>query len=91
MPAPQKDSLPVMCSPRKVLLEARRDISARKEPKEPFFDRIARAQRDRRVRTSPKQKREWPRRKPHKPPSPPRLLRLTEEQKIKIHGQLQAA
>ena len=91
MPAPQKDSLPVMCSPRKVLLEARRDISARKEPKEPFFDRIARAQRERRVRTSPKQKREWPRRKPHKPPGPPLLLRLTEEQKIKIHEHLQAA
>jgi hypothetical protein len=91
MPASQKGSLPVMCSPRKVLLEARRDISARKEPKEPFFDRIARAQRDRRARTSPKQKREWPRRKPHKPPGPPLLLRLTEEQKIKLHEHLQAA
>lgn len=91
MPAPQKGSLPVMCSPRGVLLEARRDISGRKQPKEPFSERIARAQREQRVRTSAKQKREWPRRKPHTPPHPPLLLRLTEEQKIKIHEQLQAA
>jgi hypothetical protein len=91
MPVPQKGNLPVMCSPRGVLLEARRDISARKEPKEPFRERIARAQRERRARTSAKQKREWPRRKSHTPPHPPVLLTLTEEQKIKIHQHLQAA
>jgi hypothetical protein len=91
MPAPAKGSLPVMCSPRGVLLEARRDISARKEPKEPFGERISRAQRERRMRTSAKQKREWPRRKPHAPPHPPVLLKLTEKQKIKIHGHLKAA
>ena len=92
MPAPQKGSLPVMCSPRGVLLEARRDISARsKEPREPFSERIARAQREQRVRTSAKQKREWPRRKDHKPPHPPLLLTLTDEQKMKIQQHLQAA
>jgi hypothetical protein len=91
MPAPAKGDLPVMCSPRGVLLEARRDISARGEPKRPFGERIARAQRDQRVRSSAKQKREWPRRKPHTPPHPPVLLKLTEEQKAKIHGHLQAA
>jgi hypothetical protein len=91
MPVPAKGSLPVMCSPRGVLLEARRDISARKEPKKPFRERIARAQREQRVRTSAKQKREWPRRKPHTPPHPPVFLKLTEEQKIKIHEHLQAA
>jgi len=90
MPVPQKDRLPVMCSPRGVLLEARRDISGRKQS-EPFSERIARAQREQRVRTSAKQKREWPRRKPHAPPHPPVLLRLTDEQKFKIQGQLQAA
>jgi hypothetical protein len=91
MPVPKKGNLPVMCSPRGVLLEARRDISSRKEPKKPFSERIARAQRERRERTSAKQKREWPRRKPHTPPHPPALLTLTDEQKIKIHGHLQAA
>jgi hypothetical protein len=91
MPAPAKGNLPVMCSPRAVLLEARRDISARKEPKRPFAERIALARREQRVRSSAKQKREWPRRKPHTPPHPPVFLKLTEEQKTKIHGHLQAA
>ena len=91
MPPASKDGLPVMCSPRHVLLEARRDISARKEPTEPFAERITRAQRERRVRTSAKEKREWPRRKPHTAPHPPVLLRLTDEQKIIIHNNLQAA
>jgi hypothetical protein len=90
MPVPQKGNLPVMCSPRGVLLEARRDISARRAPKEPFSQRITRAQREQRVRTSAKQKREWPRRKAHTPPHPPLLLTLTDEQKTKIHGHLQA-
>ena len=58
---------------------------------EPFSERIARAQREQRVRTSAKQKREWPRRKPHTAPHPPILLRLTDEQKIKIQKHLQAA
>ena len=90
MPAPQIGSLPVMCSPRGVLLEARRDIVAGKEPKRPFRERIARAQREQRVRTSMKQKREWPRRKPHTAPHPPLLLMLSAEQKIKLHEHLQA-
>ena len=90
MPAPPKDSLPIMCSPRGVLLEVRRDMLGRRESK-PFRERIARAQRERRARTSPKQKREWPRRKAHTAPHPPVLLRLTEEQNVKIQQQLQAA
>lgn len=90
MPAPAQGSLPVMCSPRGVLLEARRDISALQQPQRPFGERIAHAKREQRVRNSAKQKREWPRRKPHAPPHPPVLLKLTEEQKIKIHGHLQA-
>lgn len=91
MPVPQPGSLPVMCSPRGVLLEVRREITGRKEPQEPFRERIARAQREQRVRTSAKQKREWPGRRPHAAPHPPLLLKLTDEQKIKIHQQLQAA
>ncbi len=89
-PAP-KNGLPVMCSPRRVLLEVRRDIFARKEPTKPFAERITGAERERRVRTSAKEKREWPRRKRHTPPHPPILLKLTDEQKIVAHKQLQAA
>jgi hypothetical protein len=91
MPAVTKNGPPPMCSPRRVLLETRRDISARKEPKQPFVERIARAERERRERTTAKEKREWPRRKPHTPPHPPNLLTLTDEQKIILHNQLQAA
>ena len=90
MPVPRKGSLPVMCSPRGILLEARRDISARREPRKPFRERIASATRAARAQHA-KQKREWPRRKAHTPPHPPLLLRLTDEQKIKVHKHLQAA
>ncbi len=91
MCAVAKNGLPVMCSPRRVLLEARHDMSARKEPTEPFAERITRAEREQRVRTSAKEKREWPRRKPHTAPHAPILLMLTDEQKLIIHKQLQAA
>jgi hypothetical protein len=90
MPAPKNADLPVMCSPRRVLLEVRREIYGR-NAKIPFAERIARAQRERRERTSPKQKREWPRRKPHTAPHPPNLLKLSDEQKLKIQKYLQAA
>jgi len=90
MPAPKQDTVPVMCSPRGVLLEARRDISGRGQ-RQPFSARIARAQREQRMHNSAKEKREWPRRKPHASPHPPVLLRLTDDQKIKIQQHLQAA
>jgi len=91
MPAAEEGNLPVMCSPRGVLLEVRRDIAGRSKPSRPFTERISRAQRDHRMRTSPKQKREWPRRKAHKPPHPPILLRITEQQKAPTQNSLHAA
>ena len=91
MPAPCKGSLPVMCSARGVLLEIRRDMAGRPKRGKPFTERISHAQRDRRSRTSPKQKREWTRRKDHKPPHPPLLLMMTDQQKAVIHNNLQAA
>lgn len=91
MPAAKQDSLPIMCSPRRVLVEARRDIEKRPGFLEPFTERITRAQRERRSRTTAKQKREWPRRKEHKPPHPPILLRLTDALKTRIKKDLCAA
>jgi hypothetical protein len=91
MPAPRNGSLPTMCSPRGVLLEVRQEMAGRSKPSKPFTSRISRAHRDRRLRTTAKQTREWPRRKDHTPPQPPVLLRLTDEQKIKIQKHLQAA
>lgn len=74
---------PAMASPRQVLLEIRREIrDATPSPRRPAFThRLARATRERRRRTSPKAAREWPRRKPHKPPGPPQLHTLTDELK----------
>ena len=42
MPVPKKDDLPVMCSPRGVLLEARRDIAGQSKASKPFTERIRR-------------------------------------------------
>jgi hypothetical protein len=89
MPAPRKDAIPVMCSPRGVLLEIRREIRS-SHPRKNFGKRLSQAQRERRQRISPKEKREWPRRKPHKPPKPPAILRLTCELKSEIAEHLLA-
>jgi len=75
---------PVMCSPRKVLLEIRREIRE-KDLLADFTLRLSTAVRERRRRTTAKEKRQWPRRKPHKPPSPPTILRLTSELKSKTN------
>jgi len=80
MPANAKDGQPVMCSPRKVLVEIRRELY-RTAPRNDFRTRLRRACRERRVRTTAKQKRVWPRRKEHKPPGPPQILTLTRAQK----------
>ena len=41
MPIPKKDGLPVMCSPRGVLLEVRREIASQSKSSQPFTERIA--------------------------------------------------
>ncbi|MGW8257100.1 MAG: transposase [Thermoguttaceae bacterium] len=91
MPVPKTDSLPTVCSSRGVLLETRREIVGQSKRRRPFTERIARAQRDRRVRGTAKQKREWPRRKDHKPPHPPVLLKLNKLQKALLQKELCAA
>lgn len=88
MPVPKQGDLPVMCSPRGVLLEARRDIAGPSKVGKSFTERIAGARREQRVRTTPKQTREWPRRKARTSPQPPILLRLTKSQKAQLHNNL---
>jgi hypothetical protein len=82
------------CSPRRVLLEVRREIRG-SASRRSFAARLADARRERRARTTPKQKREWPRRKAHRPPAPPKILKLTEQLKtqaeIALQQQLKAA
>jgi Transposase DDE domain len=74
------------CSPRKVLLEIRQvimgGIGSRQRAR--FGQRLAKALREQRQRTTPKVKRVWPRRVDHKPPKPPHLRMLTDEQKALI-------
>jgi hypothetical protein len=72
----------VMCSPRKVLLDIRRELNGRlgSRRRGRFSDRLKQCCRENRTRSSPKATREWPRRKDHKPPGPPKILTLTAAQ-----------
>jgi len=91
MTAPRTENeTPVMCSPRSVLLEIRRAIRGRQPPLG-FGLRVVMAERERRERRTPKAKRIWPNRKKHKPPNPPRMLKLTEDLKSLIQYDLNAA
>lgn len=77
-----------VCSPRQVLLAIRAEL----RPAGPrrgrrFGQRLRAAQRERRVRQSSKVKRPWPQRKEHKPPKPPRILKLTDVLKAKLAKQ----
>jgi hypothetical protein len=74
-----------VCSPRKVLLAIRQELYGRlRQGHAKYYERLRQAVRERRQRTSAKAVRAWPRRKPHKAPKPPRLLKLTAAQKALI-------
>jgi hypothetical protein len=82
-----------MASPRKILIEVRREISDSAKPRRraSFAKRVSTAIRERRPRLSSKVKRPWPRRKDHKPPKPPQILTLSDEQKELREKTLKAA
>jgi hypothetical protein len=90
MPHSDRAHEPTMCSPRKVLLVIRGEMAAPSGHGD-FARRLAAAQRERRQRRVPKEKRPWPRRKPHKPPDPPLLLPIDDDLKSKLQQHLQAA
>jgi hypothetical protein len=81
--AGDRTSAVMPCSPRQAILAVRKELNAARvaDRRESYRDRLARCRRERRVRTSQKQKRAWPQRTPHKPPKPPRLLTMNEKQK----------
>lgn len=94
LPKAQAEGDPrVMCSPRKVLLEIRRELNGRLDPlrRGRFSDRLKECCREKRERSSPKATREWPRRKDHKPPGPPKILKLNAAQKSLISRTEKAA
>ena len=82
MPRPSERHPRVMCSPRKTLLEIRRELIARPglRRRGAFLDRLTRCRREQRKRSSAKAVRAWPRRKDHQPPGPPEILTLTTAQ-----------
>ena len=86
MPAANQEESRVLCSPRKVLLEIRRELHNPGPTRQHrnFRKRLHDCRREQRPRTSAKAIREWPRRKPHKSPGPPTILTLTDAQKRKI-------
>jgi hypothetical protein len=78
-------------SPRKVLIEIRREIDVIAKPKvKCYHKRLANCHAETRKQTSAKATREWPRRKPHKPPKPPVVHTLSAEQKALLDQHLGA-
>jgi len=79
-------------SPRKVLMMIRREMKGQaKHGAGSYRRRLEDCRAEARVQTSPKACRPWPRRTPHKPPRPPILHPLTEQQKVLLHKLLNAA
>lgn len=84
-PRPSVVGVEAVCSPRKVLLAIRQEMyGLLRRGSAKYYERLRQAVRERRKRTSAKAIREWPRRKPHKAPKPPQLLKLTTQQKALI-------
>jgi len=73
----------IPCSTRQAILVVREELKAVRKPDRrlSYRDRLSRCARERRQRSSPKQKRGWPQRTPHKPPKAPRLLTMNEKEK----------
>jgi hypothetical protein len=89
---PQQSAGEPAISPREVLLAIRREMKGEAKPKEGSYRRrLEDCRADARDQKSPKSSREWPRRKPHKPPGPPKIHTLTDEQKALVDKHLNAA
>jgi hypothetical protein len=71
------------CSVRKAIRVVREELRAAMRPdrRVNYRGRLEFCERERRARSSPKQKRAWPQRTPHEPPRPPILLTMDEKEK----------
>ena len=79
-------------SPRKVLIEIRRELNRNATRRQgAYAQRLEGCRAETRHQKSPKASREWPRRTPHKPPGPPVLKTLTDEQKALLQEHIGAA
>ena len=78
-------------SPRKVLIEIRRELNGNATRRQgSYARRLEGCRADSRQQKSPKASREWPRRTPHTPPGPPVLKTLTDEQKVLLQEHIGA-
>ena len=82
--------LPRPCSPRRVLLAIREVILGRigVRQRQAFRQRLTKALREQRQRTSSKVKRVWPRRVHYKTPKPPKFRQLDDEEKLLLDQML---
>ena len=79
-------------SPRKVLGTIRQELTGEvKSRAGSYRRRLEGCRAEQREQKSPKASREWPRRKPHQPPAPPKLHTLTAEQNALIQKYLRVA
>jgi hypothetical protein len=79
-------------SPRKVLIEIRRELNGNATKRQGnYARRLEGCRAESRHQKSPKASREWPGRTPHKPPGPPVLKTLTDEQKVLLQEHIGAA
>ena len=75
----------IACSPRQVLVAIRQEMQGlANRARLGYWQRLQRSRRENRQRQSDKEKRVWPRRKPHRTPKPPKILKLTEAKKAII-------
>lgn len=89
---PQETVEGPVISPRKVLIEIRRELNGTATKRQgSYAKRLEGCRSDTRQQKSPKASREWPRRTPHKPPGPPVLKTLTDEQKVLLQQHIGAA
>jgi hypothetical protein len=78
-------------SPRKVLLEIRREINGTAARRtQSYRKRLERCRAESRQQTSSKVTREWPRRKAHQAPAPPKIITMTDKQKALLQKYIHA-
>jgi hypothetical protein len=78
-------------SPRKVLIEIRREMNGGADRRAACYrKRLRSCGADTRKQTSPKATRVWPRRKPYEPPRPPVLHTLNQQQKVLLNQHIGA-
>jgi hypothetical protein len=78
-------------SPRQVVIAIRREMQGTAQRRvQSYRDRLQGCRAEGRKQTSPKATREWPRRKPHKPPRPPVLHTLDTDQKNLLYQHIGA-